>query len=343
MRFCCTLCAFALLILVGCHRAAQSASGGDRSTSVAPAVTTPAPSAASRRTQPPKLAIVTNNASVFWRFAFHGAQKYAAQADVRVDWKMPRNGLVEDQNQILEQLIAEGYDGIAVSVINAAEQSPVLQRVAAQTRLVTFDSDALDSGRLLYIGTDNFAAGRKLGAEIVRLLPAGGKVAVFCGRFANDNATQRLRGILAAVEGHAIEIVERREDQTDRARARRQAEDVLNTHPEINLLCGLWSYNGPAIAEALRASGKNGKVLAVCFDEEEATLAAIADGTISATIVQQPFEFGYLTAKWLHRLTTDFNNAHSEIPATGVIDAGTVIVSKSNLDEFRRKLDEMRP
>jgi ribose transport system substrate-binding protein len=339
MRFSCMLCAFALLILGGCHRAAQSASAQPL-TSAAPAASTPSP--ATSRTQPPKLAIVTNNASMFWHFAYRGAQEYSAKADIRIDWRMPPNGRVEDQNQILEELLASGYDGIAVSVINAEKQTPMLQRLAAQTRLITFDSDAPNTGRLLYIGTDNYAAGKKLGGEIVRLLPAGGKVAVFCGRFANDNAAQRLRGILAAVEGHAIQIVERCEDQTDRAKARVLAQDMLNAHPEVNLLCGLWSYNGPAIAEALRASGKNGKVLAVCFDEEQATLAAVADGTISVTIVQQPYEFGYLAAKWLHRLTTDFNNTRREIPANGFIDAGTVIINKSNLDEFRRRLAEMQ-
>ena len=77
---------------------------------------------------------------------------------------------------------------------------------------------------------------------------------------------------------------------------------MIVAHPDIAGLVGLWSYNGPAIVSAIRAAGKVGQIKVVCFDEEEATLQAIADGAIQATIVQKPFEFGYQSIRLLDEL-----------------------------------------
>src|SRR6185437_7703496 len=101
-------------------------------------------------------------------------------------------------------------------------------------------------------------AGKALGEQIIKLLPSGGKMAVFVGTLSADNAKQRLDGIKAVIAGHNIDIVAQKEDQTDRNKARTNVEDVINGYSDINLLCGLWSYNGPAIASAIDASGKKG-------------------------------------------------------------------------------------
>lgn len=289
-----------------------------------------------------KLAFVTNNTSEFWKIASNGVHKYELEGKVQVDIKMPPNGKTEEQNQILENLVSQGYDAVAVSVIAPKDQVSVLNRAAEKTRLITFDSDAAESKRLLYVGTINYEAGKKLGERIVQLLPNGGKMAVFVGFFSADNAAQRLKGVEDAVAGHGIEIVEKREDQTDRAKARSNVEDILNARPDVGLVCGLWSYNGPAIAAALEGTGKRGKVLAAVFDEEDGTLKGIKDGTISGTVVQHPFEMGYRSAKWMHRLATDFAKASAEIPADRIENTGVEVIDKDTLGDFEKRLAEWK-
>src|SRR5688500_14358185 len=149
---------------------------------------------------------------------------------------MPANGTTEEQNQILENLASQGYDAIAVSAIAPNDQVPTLDRIAAKTKLITFDSDAPKSKRLLYIGTNNVEAGKALGGEIVKLLPNGGKIAVFVGTLAADNAKERLQGIESAIAGKKIEIVDKREDNTDRAKARSNVEDIINAHRDLNMV-----------------------------------------------------------------------------------------------------------
>ena len=289
-----------------------------------------------------KLAFVTNNASEFWKIAQAGVRKYEQESKVQVDVKMPPNGTTEEQNQIVENLSSQGYDAIAVSAIAPNDQVPVLNKAAEKSKLITFDSDAPKSNRLLYIGTNNYEAGKALGAHIVKLLPSGGKMAVFVGMFSADNAKQRLQGIQDAIAGKKIEIVDKREDNTDRAKARSNVEDIINAHPDLNLVAGLWSYNGPAIAAAIEALGKKGKVLAAVFDEEQETLTAIENGTISATVVQKPFQFGYLASKWAHELATKPDAARAQIPADKSIDTGIDVIEKTNVAEFKQKLAEMK-
>jgi ribose transport system substrate-binding protein len=289
-----------------------------------------------------KLAFVTNNTSSFWQIASAGVHKYEQEAKVQVDIKQPPNGTLDEQNQILQNLVSQGYDAIAVSAIAPKDQVAELNDIAGHTNLITFDSDAAKSNRLLYIGTNNYEAGKVLGGEIVKLLPNGGKIAVFVGTFAADNATQREKGIEDAIAGHNIEVVDKREDNTDRARARSNVEDIVNARHDLSMVVGLWNYNGSAISAALDGLGKKGKVLAAVFDEDDGTLDGIGNGAIQVTVVQKPFQFGYLSSKWMHDLATDKDKAKAAIPAGGIIDTGVEVINKDNLKDFRDRLAAMR-
>jgi ribose transport system substrate-binding protein len=325
------LSALLIALFTGCDKGGGGGAGAAGSA---------APAAATAKIV--KIAFVTNNASEFWKIAAAGVHKYEAEGKVQVDIKMPPNGTTEEQNQILENLASQGYDAIAVSAIAPSDQVPVLNKVAEKSKLITFDSDAPKSNRLLYIGTNNYEAGKALGGEINKLLPNGGKMAVFVGTLSADNASQRLKGIQDAIAGHKIDIVDKREDNTDRAKARSNVEDIINAHTDLNLVAGLWSYNGPAIAAAIEALGKKGKVLAAVFDEEEGTLSAIANDTIQVTVVQKPFQFGYLSSKWMHDLATRGDTMKASLPPTQIIDTGVEVINKSNVAAFRQKLAEMK-
>jgi len=308
----------------------------------------PAPSAtgSAAESAPPaakvlKLAFVTNGVGEFWKIASAGVHAYEKEAKVQVDIKMPPTGAAAEQNQYLEDLMSQGYDAIALSAIAPDDQVALLNRVAAKAKLITFDSDAPKSNRLLYIGTNNYEAGKTLGAEIVKMLPNGGKMAVFVGTLAADNAQQRFKGIEDVVKPAKIEIVERREDGGDRGKARSNVEDVLNAHHDLSLVAGLYSYNGSQIAGALEGA-KKGKVKAAVFDEEDGTLTGISSGSIDCTAVQKPYQFGYLASKWMHELVTKPEEAMKAIPASKAIDTGVEIINQANVADFKAKLAELK-
>jgi len=240
-----------------------------------------------------KLAFVSNNAATFWTIARSGCEAAAKEAgNIDVDFRIPSTGSAAEQQQILDDLVAKGVDGIAVSPIDPKNQTDFLNKIAASTLLITCDSDAADSKRVCYIGTDNFAAGVEAGKLIKQALPNGGKIMVFVGYADAQNAKDRFGGIKKELEGSNVQIIDLRTDDTDTVRAQKNAEDALVKYPDVSALVGLYSYNGPACLNAVRAANAQGKVKIVCFDENDETLDGVASGDIFGTVVQQPFEFG---------------------------------------------------
>jgi ribose transport system substrate-binding protein len=286
-----------------------------------------------------RLAFITNNAADFWTIARKGTEKADTElADVTVEFRLG-DGTAAAQKRILDDLLAKGVDGIAISPVDPANQTAMLNDAASQALVVTHDSDAPDSKRECYVGTDNVAAGRQAGGLIKEALPQGGKIALFVGKLDARNAQERLQGIKEAIAGAPIEIIDVRTDDTDSVRAKANVSEMLVGHPEVAGLVGLWSYNGPAILNAVRDAGKTGQVKVIAFDEDDETLAGVKSGAIVGTVVQQPYEFGYQAIVLLEKV---LKGDRSGIPPTRQIFIPTKLIRQNNVDEFKTALTQLR-
>ena len=287
-----------------------------------------------------KLAFVTNNASDYWTIAQKGVEKANAElTDVTVQFKLPGQGTAAEQKGIIDDLISAGISGIAISPVDPDNQTQLINDTAKKALVITQDSDALTSDRSLYIGTDNVAAGRQAGELVKQALPNGGKIMVFVGKSDARNAAERYQGLKEALKDSKVEIIDIRTDDTDRARAKTNAADTLVKYPDIAGLVGLWSYNGPAILNAVKDAGKVGQVKIVCFDEEDETLAGVKEGAIFSTVVQQPFEFGYQSVKLMAQI---LKGDKSVIPANKQINVPTLVINKDTVEEFTKKIAVLR-
>ena len=287
-----------------------------------------------------KLAFVSNNASSFWTIARAGCDDAKKElGNVEVDFRIPSSGTAAEQRQILDDLVARSIDGIAVSPVDPANQTEFLNKIASQTLLICHDSDAPASKRVCYIGTDNTAAGVEAAKLIKEALPNGGKIMLFVGTLDAQNAKERFAGIKQELQGGKIEIIDVRTDETDRVRAQKNVEDTLVKYPDVACLVGLWSYNGPAILNAVKEAKKVGQVKIVTFDEADETLAGIDEGAIHATVVQQPYEFGYQAIKLMAQA---LKGDRSFIPANKQIIIPTLVVNKANVADFTKRINELR-
>ena len=321
------------LLMVGIAGCNSSSNGG--STDVA---ANGASGAAGGKTL--KLAFVTNNASDYWTVARKGVEKAEKELpNVTVDVQLPGQGTAAEQTQLVNDLLAKGIDGMAISPVDPANQTDLLDKAAGQALVFTQDSDAPKSKRTCYIGTDNKAAGRQAGDELKKALPNGGKVMFFVGKIDAQNAADRFDGIKESIKGSKIQVLDVRTDDTDRAKAKSNVSDALVKYPDLAACVGLWSYNGPAILSAIKDANKVGKVKIVCFDEEDDTLTGVKSGAISATIVQQPFEFGYLS---IINMNKYLNGDKSVVPSSGIITVPTKSITKDSVDEFRTNLNKLR-
>jgi ribose transport system substrate-binding protein len=286
-----------------------------------------------------KLAFVSNNAAAFWTIAKSGCNDAAKElGDIDFSFRIPDAPTAAEQQRVLDDLLAKGIDGVAVSPVDPANETEVLNKVASQGLLVTVDSDAPGSKRVCYIGTDNVAAGREAGKLIKAALPQGGKIMIFVGSMDAQNAKDRSQGIKDEIAGSNISIIDTRTDDTDAVRAQKNVEDTLVKYPDVACLVGLWSYNGPAILNAVRDGGKAGKVQIVCFDEDAATLKGVADGIIFGTVVQQPYEFG---KQAVTQMAASLRGDKNVFPASGKEIIPTISLNKDTVSYFQAKLKKM--
>jgi len=286
-----------------------------------------------------KLAFVTNLSADFWNIAKVGVEAAKRELPtVSVEFRTG-DGTAAKQKEIVEDLLVKGVVGIAISPVDAANQTAMLYQAAAKGLLICQDSDAPASQRAFYLGTDNVSAGRAAGEMVKEALPGGGKIMVFVGKKDQQNAIERFQGLREALQGTSITVIDLRTDDGDRARAKANAADTLVKYPDISGMVGLWAYNVPAILSALRDADKSGKVKVVSFDEEDETLDGVKSGTVQGTVVQQPYEFGYRSIILMNRY---LSGDTSFIPADKKIIVSTQNIKAANVDEFRAKLKKLR-
>ena len=352
------LCLVMLLGFSACDRdnsaapktdgSSSSSGGGGDSSATAPS-TQPA-GAGATATPPdmgrPRIAYITNGVDPFWVIAEKGAQDAAAKYNVALTVLMP-NGPV-DQKQKLEDVLTGGIDGIAISPIDADNQTPMINDAAAKVPLITHDSDAPKSDRLLYIGMDNYKAGRMCGQLVKEAIPDGGKVAIFVGRLEQDNARLRRQGVIdellnrsedasrndqpgSVIKGDKYAIVATYTDMFDRAKAKQNCEDAIIAHADLKCVIGLFAYNPPACLEAVKSQGKLGQIKIAAFDEQDGTLQAIRDGYCHGTVVQNPYMYGHESVRVLQALHRGNKRV---IPESKFQDIPARKIKKDNVDEF---------
>jgi ribose transport system substrate-binding protein len=287
-----------------------------------------------------KLAFVTNNSADFWTIARRGVEEADGELpDVEAEFRLTADGTAAEQQRIVDDLLTKGVDAIAISPVDPQNQTAMIDAAAARAVVFTQDSDAPQTDRLCYIGTDNIAAGRQAGQLIREAIPEGGSVMLFVGKLDARNAQERVQGIKEALEGSNIRIIDVRTDDVDDVRAKANAADTLVRYPDIKGLVGLWSYNGPAILNAVREAGKVGRGPKIAVPVAAETLGGVRDGANHATVVQQPYEFGYQA---IRRMAQAVRGDRSFIPDTKQIIVPTLIVNRANVEEFTKRINELR-
>jgi ribose transport system substrate-binding protein len=301
------------------------------------------PSAAGK----PRIAFVTNGVVPFWVIASVGAHAAGEKFNAEVSVHMPAEGIT-DQKRILEDLLTRGVDGIAVSPIDPENQRELLDQAAARTKLITHDSDAPGTKRLVYVGMDNYAAGRLCGKLVKEALPEGGKIMIFLGRMEQDNARRRRQGAIdeildrpadpkrhdppgAALANAKYTLVGTLTDQFDRVKAKANAEDALSRYPDLDAMLGLFVYSAPVCLDVLKQAGKLGKIKVIGFDEADETLQAIKDGTCVGTVVQNPYSYGYESVRVLAGL---IHGDGAPLPESGFIDIPARQIVRGNVEAF---------
>jgi ribose transport system substrate-binding protein len=250
----------------------------------------------------------------------------------------------------VKSFIEEGYKGIAISVIDPDSISSNMKTgIDKGINFITIDSDAPGSGRRLYIGTDNYNAGYAAGKELVRLLgDKGGQVVGLVGLQDAPNAVDRIQGIKDAIQGTKVTIAEVMSDGIDATKALDNAESAIDKYPDLAAFVGIYAFNGPAAGQALRVSGKVGKIKIVAFDMLPETITLVRDGVISTAIVQRPYYWGYLSTYVLYAMsvlgpdeTMKLLTSYLSGDKHDILDTEVDVVSTENLSKYLDYLESI--
>jgi ribose transport system substrate-binding protein len=300
---------------------------------------------------PVHLVFVTGGSGPYWQLAASGARDAGEDLDADVRIETPSGAeSVAEQTAILEKIDAAATGGVAVSPLDAAGQTELIDKLAKESLVVTFDSDAPDSKRIAYVGTSNFAAGRVCARLVAEALPDGGQIAVLMANQTKDNLLDRQGGfaeILRQLSAGANKdgpadtpakwaIVGYFVDDGDDDKCAANIRDLLADHPDVDCIVGMNARHGPVLMEVLEAEDQLGKLKLVTFDEDPKTLAGVEAGHIYATVAQDPYKFGYEAVRMLTELC---RGSETEQP----IGAATYSVSvepvkQDNLEAYREKL-----
>ena len=241
-----------------------------------------------------------------------------------------------------EQSIAKNPKGIVVVGFEDSLNPIVQKAIDAGIPVVTVDADLPDSARIAFVGTGNYNAGKTGGEYLARIINGRGRVALMT-KPGQSNLEERIAGYRDALgKFPGIEIVQIADTQSDPVVAAQAAAALLQRFPDLAGIACVEAAGGSGAATAVKEAGKVGQVKIISMDRGNDVVAAIEEGTITASVAQQTALMPYYATQILYNLAnskvdiTTNNSAAGVAGIPQVVDTGSIIVDAGNARYFKR-------
>ncbi len=228
-----------------------------------------------------------------------GAQKAAGELGVELIVVDAQDDPAKEATN-LEDLIQRGVDALLINPTDADAVVPSVQKAnEAGIPVLTVDRSASGGEVVSHIASDNVAGGRMAAEFLCNALNGKGKVVELEGIPGTSAARDRGKGFNDYMKEKCpdIEIVARQTANFNRAEGLSVFENILQAQPEID---GVFAHNDEMILgaiQAAQAAGRADEIIFVGFDAIDDAVQAVKDGTLAATIAQQPAEMGRLAVE----------------------------------------------
>jgi len=282
----------------------------------------------------------------YWQQAYAGLSKAAAQLQVKAEMVGPDVYDPKVEHAEFQRILGKKPSGIMVQVGDPGVLKEDIDAAIGQgIPVITIDSDAPATKRLLFIGTDNYKAG-VMGAEVLLdKLHGKGNVVVYTIQ-GQANLNERLHGYKDSLEAHSqIKITEVVDMQGDPRMAFDRTKEILAKPGKVDAFVCLEAISCPEVADVLDRQKATDKVV-VAMDTDQRTLEFIKKGLISATIGQKPFTMAFTGLKLLddlhhHPLSPLASNWQDDSfsPIPTFIDTGATPIDMKNVKQFIEERD----
>ncbi|WP_233849113.1 sugar ABC transporter substrate-binding protein [Paraburkholderia sp. HD33-4] len=287
----------------------------------------------------PKVALVMKSlANEFFLTMETGAKDYQKQNPAKFD--LITNGIKDEtdtanQIRIVEQMIVSKVDAIVLAPADSKALVPVVKKAVDAGIIVVnidnrLDQDVLKSKDLNvpFVGPDNRKGARLVGDYLAKRLKAGDEVGILEGVSTTTNAQQRTAGFKDAMQAVGAKIVSVQSGEWEIDKGNAVASAMLNEYPNLKALLAGNDNMAIGAVSAVRAAGKQGKVMVVGYDNINAIHPMLKDGRVLATADQYAAKqavFGIDTA--LKALSE--NKKQSQL--SGVVETPVDLVTKDTL------------
>jgi ribose transport system substrate-binding protein len=270
-----------------------------------------------------------------FNYARVGAERAAKElGNVDIIWNAPASADQLKQKEILESFITQRVDGIAISALNGDFLTDTINRaVDSGIPVVTWDSDAPNSKRLAFYGVDDYASGKIMAEQAIRLMNGQANVAVLTSLGAT-NLQRRLDGLrdgLKAAPGMKIlEVFDIKEDPV-------RVPEIISTasrrYPDLNLWMSVGGW--PVFTRNATAGIDPSRTRFISFDTIDPALDLLREGKVQVLLGQKYFGWGSEPVKLLYDIK------RGKMPSSPIIDSGVDVVTRENVEHYAEQWKRM--
>lgn len=236
---------------------------------------------------------------------------------------------IEGQIALIESMVTQGVQGIALTPVDPTVSTALDKAVAAGVKVVLMDNNIPGwEGRTALATTDNYNAGKIAGEYLKTVLKSGDTMGILEGVPGVPSLDDRVKGMLDGLAGVDVKIVGRGATDCTEEKGISLAEDILTANPDLKSIYAACGPPAAGAAQALKNADLDGKVILVGFDFCCGEAEALEAGIENATVAQFPTKMASLGVEALVR-------AIRGEKVESLIDSGAALVTKANMAEFK--------
>ncbi|MBS1302717.1 rhamnose ABC transporter substrate-binding protein [Loktanella sp. SALINAS62] len=288
----------------------------------------------------------------FFEAAAKGAEEAAAElGNTEIIYTGPTDTTAEGQIEVINSLIAQGVDAIAISANDPDAVAPALERAMQRgITVISWDSGVAESGRQMHL---NPSSNELIGNMIIKLaadnLPDGGQVAILSATTTSTNQNiwiEEMQKVMGNYPGIEVVATVYGDDLADKSY--REAQGLMQSYPDLDAIIAPTSVGIVAAAQAVADAGKAGEINVTGLGLPSEMAGAIESGASKSFAIWNPIDLGYSAVMIAHALASGEATAEpgAAIPMGRMGDvtlddttsgamADPFIYDSTNIDEFK--------
>ncbi len=277
-----------------------------------------------------------NSVDPFWREVRLGVEGAAIDLNVAVEFNSPRFNNPQEELMLLDIAILSEVDGIITHVANGGDFTEFINKAYNNgIPVVTIETDANDSDRSTFVGTNSFLLGKEAARLMIKATNGKANIAVIVSSDLENDAVSenlKLNGFLSTINDYSeMRVVEIFSSQMGILSAEEITQSIIKDYPEVDAVMTTNSVDTLGTAQHIVDQNKVGQIILVGHGDTNNILRYIRNGIIYGTVMSDPYKMGYESLKALVNIKEDNN-------ASTFIDTGVKVITKENLEEFENKI-----